>query len=114
MYHVLVAKNVYNGLFFIVHSLILILSQTTLWFGLNGVEYTGGLRDFNTPMFKLIISISALATQAWVIFEFFNKENSKGLNIGASLSFLKSKPKVARTDNANKKRKNAGLYYGNL
>lgn len=80
-----------------------------LWFGLKGVEYSGELRDFNTPMFKLLCSISALATQAWIIYEFFNGQNASGFNITASLGLLKSKPKAPRSDNANKKRKNAGI-----
>lgn len=103
-----VAKNIYSWLFFVVQSLILILSQTTLWFGLKDIEYTGELRDFNTPMFKLLFSIGALATQAWVVYEFIGQMNS-GLNLSASFGLLKSKAKVAHTDNTNKKRKNAGL-----
>lgn len=110
----LVAQNVYNGLFFAVQLLTLILSQTMLWFGLQGVEYSGELRDFNTPMFKLICSISALATQAWIVYEFLNENNSYSLNITASLGLLKSKSKPARSDNPNKKRKNAGMSINNL
>lgn len=77
---------------------------------MKGVEFSGELRDFNTPLFKLVFSISALVTQAWIIFEFFNEQKANGLNITASLGLLKSKPKAARSDNANKKRKNAGMY----
>lgn len=106
---ILVARNVYNWLFFSVQSLILILSQTMLWYGLNGVEYSGELRDFNTPLFKLLSSVSALATQAWTIYEFFSEQKSSGLNISASLGLLKSKPKAASKDSSNKKRKNAGM-----
>lgn len=87
----------------------LILSQTMFWFGLNGVEYSGQLRDFNTPLFKLLYSISALATQAWIVYEFFNGENVKGFNIIPSIGLFKSKPKVVRSDNVNKKRKNTGM-----
>lgn len=105
-----VAKNIYSWLFFVVQSLILILSQTTLWFGLKDIEYTGELRDFNTPMFKLLFSIGALATQAWIVYEFFSGQNNSGLNITASFGLLKSKPKAAHGDNTNKKRKNAGVY----
>lgn len=79
------------------------------WFGLNGVEYTGQLRDFNTPLFKLLSSISALATQAWIVYEFFNGDNIKGFNITASLGLLKSKPKTGHSGSVNKKRKNAGM-----
>lgn len=79
-----------------------------LWFGLQGVEYSGELRDFNTPMLKLICSISALATQVWIIYEFLNDQKAYSLNITASLGLLKSKPKTTRSDNSNKKRKNAG------
>lgn len=100
----------YYWLFFAVQSLVLILSQTMLWFGLKDVEYSGELRDFNTPMFKLLCSISALATQAWIIYEFFNEQNGSGFNIIASLGLLKSKSKAPRSDNANKKRKNTGIY----
>jgi len=102
----LVAQNVYNWLFYAVQTLTLILSQTMLWFGLKGVQYSGELRDFNTPMFKLICSISALATQAWIVHEFLNDQNSNGLNLSASFGLIKSKPKT--TDISNKKRKNAG------
>lgn len=106
---ILVAQNVYNWLFFSVQTLILILSQTLLWYGLNGVEYSGELRDFNTPLFKLLSSVSALATQAWIVYEFFSEQKSNGLNISASLGLLKSKPKAANKDSSNKKRKNAGM-----
>lgn len=81
-----------------------------LWFGLKDVEYSGGLRDFNTPLFKLIFSIGALATQAWISYEFFNDQDTHGLNITASLRFFKSKFKTPRNDSVNKKRKNAGMY----
>lgn len=104
-----VVRNIYSWLFFVVHSLILILSQTTLWFGLKDIEYTGEFRDFNTPMFKLLFSISALATQAWIVHEFFIGQNNSGLNLAASFGLLKSKAKVAHGDNSNKKRKNAGV-----
>lgn len=104
----LVAQNVYNWLFYTVQTLTLILSQTMLWFGLKGVQYSGELRDFNTPMFKLICSISALATQAWILHEFWNNQNSNGLNLSASFGLIKSKPKTTSSDISNKKRKNAG------
>lgn len=81
-----------------------------LWIGLKDVEYSGDLRDFNTPLFKLVFSIGALITQAWIVFEFFNEQRSNGFSLTASLGLLKSKPKAARSDNANKKRKNAGMY----
>jgi len=103
----LVAQNVYNWLFYAVQSLTLILSQTMLWFGLKGVPYSGELRDFNTPTFKLICSISALATQAWILNEFLDNQNSNSLNLSASFGFIKSKPKTS-SDISNKKRKNAG------
>jgi hypothetical protein len=80
-----------------------------LWFGLQGVEYSGELRDFNTPIFKLICSISALATQVWIIYEFLNEQKSYSFNITASLGLLKPKAKTAHSDNPNKKRKNAGM-----
>jgi len=80
-----------------------------LWFGLKSVEYTGELRDFNTPTFKLIFSISGLVTQAWIIYEFFKRQNADGVSLSASFGLLKSKPKAVRADNANKKRKNAGV-----
>lgn len=105
----LVAQNVYNLFFFAVQLLTLILSQTMLWYGLQGVEYSGELRDFNTPIFKLICSISALATQFWIIYEYLNEQKAYSLNITASLGLLKTKPKTARNDNTNKKRKNAGM-----
>jgi len=101
------AQNVYNLFFFAVQLLTLILSQTMLWFGLQGVEYSGELRDFNTPIFKLICSISALATQVWIIYEFLNEQKSYSFNITASLGLLKPKAKTAHSDNPNKKRKNA-------
>lgn len=100
------AQTVYNSLFYTVQSLILILSQTLLWYGLKGVEYSGELRDFNTPLFKLIFSIGALTTQAWIVYEFFNEQSTHTFNLTASLGFLKSKPKTPRIDSANKKRKN--------
>jgi len=80
-----------------------------LWFGLKGVEYSGELRDFNTPLFKLIFSIGALTTQAWIVYEFFNEQSTHGFNITATLGFFKSKPKTLRTDSVNKKRKNTGM-----
>lgn len=102
----LVAQNVYNWMFYAVQSLTLILSQTMLWFGLKSVQYSGESRDFNTPMFKLICSIGALATQACIIHEFLNNQNSNSLNFSASFGLIKSKPK--KTDISNKKRKNTG------
>lgn len=79
------------------------------WFGLNSVEYSGQLRDFNTPLFKLLCSISALVSQAWIVYDFFNGGNEKGFIRIPSLELFKSKPKVVRNDNTNKKRKNAGM-----
>ncbi|XP_015370948.1 PREDICTED: translocating chain-associated membrane protein 1 [Diuraphis noxia] len=99
------AQNVYNWLFYTVQSLTLILSQTMLWFGLKSVQFSGELRDFNTPVFKLICSISALAAQAWLLHEFLNDQNSNGLNLSASFGLIKPKPKT-KTDGSNKKRKN--------
>jgi len=81
-----------------------------LWFGLKGVQYSEELRDFNTPMFKLICSISALAAQAWLVHEFLNDQDSSGLNLSASFGLIKPKPKTTKTDNSNKKRKNAGMF----
>ncbi|XP_022173779.1 translocating chain-associated membrane protein 1 [Myzus persicae] len=101
------AQNVYNWLFYVVQTLTLILSQTMLWFGLKSVPYTGELRDFNTPMFKLICSIGSLATQAWIVNEFLSNQNSNGLNLSASFGLIKSKSKTTSTDTSNKKRKNA-------
>jgi len=105
----LVAQNVYNWLFYAVQSLTFILSQTMLWFGLKNVQYSGELRDFNTPTFKLLCSISALATQAWIVYEFLNDQNINGLNLSASFGLIKYKPKTARPDTSNKKRKNTGM-----
>ncbi|CAI6377388.1 unnamed protein product [Macrosiphum euphorbiae] len=99
------AQNVYTWLFYAVQLLILILSQTMLWFGLKDVQYSGELLDFNTPIFKLICSISALATQSWIVYEFLNNQNSNGLNLSTSFGIIKSKPKT--TVISNKKRKNA-------
>jgi len=109
----LVAQNVYNWFFYAVQALTFILSQTMLWFGLKNVQYSGELRDFNTPTFKLICSISALATQAWMVYEFLNNQNSNGFNLSASFGLIKQKTKSTRTDVSNKKRKNAGMLLEN-
>jgi translocating chain-associated membrane protein 1 len=101
------AQNVYNWLFYTVQLLTLILSQTMLWFGLKRVQYSEELRDFNTPTFKLICSIGALATQAWLLNEFLYEQNSNGLNLSASFGLVKPKSKTTKTDVSNKKRKNA-------
>lgn len=85
-----------------------------LWFGLKGVEYSGELRDFNTPLFKLLFSASALATQAWTVYEFFNGQKVNGRNLTASLGLIKLKPKAVNKDSAYKKRKNAGMCLKNL
>jgi len=98
------AQNVYNCLFIGEQTLILILSQVMLCLGLKEVEYTGELRDFNTPTLKLLISIISLATQAWAIFEFFKGQRSGSLNI-TTFNFLKAKAKAPRVNIANKKRK---------
>lgn len=80
-----------------------------LWFGLKNVEYSGELRDFNTPLFKLLFSASALATQAWIIYEFLNEQKANGRNLTTSLGLLKPKTKTANKESTNKKRKNAGM-----
>lgn len=101
------AQNVYNWLFYTVQLLTLLLSQTMLWFGLKNVYYTGELRDFNTPTFKLISSIGGFAIQAWIIHEFLNSQNSNSLNLTISFGLIKRKQKIINTDISNKKRKNA-------
>jgi len=80
-----------------------------LWFGLKDIEYSGEIQDFNTPLSKLLFSIGALVTQAWIIYEFSIEQSTYGFNIITSLGFFKSKPKTSRTDSVNKKRKNAGM-----
>ncbi|XP_050424372.1 translocating chain-associated membrane protein 1 [Adelges cooleyi] len=98
------AQNVNNWIFLAVQVLTLIISQITLCFGLAGVEYSGELRDFNTPLFKLLASVSALAIQAWIVYEFFNSTNS---SISISLGLGKPKPKVKSNEDSNKKQKRA-------
>jgi len=105
MYVFIVAKNVYNWLFYAVQLSTLFLSQTMLWFGLKGVQYSGELRDINTPMFKLICSISSLASQAWIIHEFLNNHNSNSLNLSTSFGLIHFKSKTIKI--SYKKRKNA-------
>lgn len=80
-----------------------------LWFGLKNVQYSEELRDFNTPTFKLICSIGAVATQAFMIYEFLNNQNSNGLNLSVSFGLINRKPKSKGSDVSNKKRKNAGI-----
>ncbi|CAH1723759.1 unnamed protein product [Aphis gossypii] len=101
------AQNVYNWTFYVVQTLSLILSQTMLWFGFKNVQYSGELRDFNTPTFKLICSIGAVAVQAYMVNEFLNNQDSNGLNLSASFGLINRKPKSKSSDVSNKKRKNA-------
>jgi len=84
-----------------------------LWFGLKNVQYSGELRDFNTPTFKLICSIGAVAIQAFMVNEFLNNQDSNGLNLSASFGLINRKPKSKSSDVSNKKRKNAGILLEN-
>lgn len=105
----LVAQRVFNWLFAIVQISITLLSQYMLWFGLKFVHYTGNARDFNYATFKLVCSIGALSVQAWILHELLTEQNFTGLTITIPQGLFKSKPQVSRSDNSNKKRKNASM-----
>lgn len=114
----LVAQRVFNWLFGVVHTSILLLSQYMLWFGLKFVHYTSDPRDFNYATFKLVFSIGALTVQAWILNELFNEQKFTGIVIRIPRIFLyRSKTQVVRkvlSEKATtKKRKNTSMLQQN-